>query len=154
MYPIISALPLVDRNVGTNQETVDFDIKHLAKQVRNCFISGNFQISDTFLSTKDVRCILSLSDFNTNGIDQLVNPENKQNVPLATDFLQTLTDALGKEMLSSPSFRVASISEELKMLFPILTGILSLYAIVEGFVEEQLKGVSCLTYVICFAQTV
>ena len=97
IYPI-SALPLVDRNVGTNQETLDFDIKHLAKRVRNCFISGNFQISDTFLSSKGVRCNLSLSDFNTNGIDQLVNPENKQNVPLATDFLQTLNDALGKEM--------------------------------------------------------
>ena len=93
IYPIISALPLVDRNVGANQQTMDFDIKHLAKQGRNCFISGNFQISDTFLSTKDVRCILSLSDFNTNGIDQLVNPKDKQNVPLTTDFLLTLNDA-------------------------------------------------------------
>ena len=55
-----AALPLVDRNVGANQETVDFDIKNLAKWVKNCFISGNFQISDTFLSTKDVRCTLSL----------------------------------------------------------------------------------------------
>ena len=71
-------------------KSVDFDIKHLAKRVRNCFIIGNFQISDTFLNTKDIRYILSTSDVNTHGIDQLVNPIDRQNVPLATDFLLTL----------------------------------------------------------------
>ena len=89
-----------------------------------------------------------ITDFNTNRIDQLVNPKDKQNEPLATDFLLTLNDALGKEMLSTASFRV---SEELKMLCPILTGILSLYAFIEGSVREQ----RCqLPHVIHFAQTV
>ena len=117
IYPIISVLPLIDLCVGANEETVDFDIKHLAKRVRNYFISGNFQINDTFLNTKDIRYILSTSDVNTNGIDQLVNPIDKQNLPLATDFLFTLNDALGKDNLSSAPFRVAALAEELMECF-------------------------------------
>ena len=138
IYPIISVLPLIDFCVGANEETVDFDIKHLATRVQNCFISGNFQIRDTFLNAKDIRYILSTSDVNTHGIDQLVNPIDKQNVPLATDFLLNLNDALGKDDLSPASFRVAAFAEELKMMRLIINGMLCLYAFVIDSSEDQL----------------
>ena len=67
---------------------------------------------------------------------------------MATDFLRPLIDALGKEMLSSASFRVAAISEELKILCPILTGILSLYALVEGSAKQQLKKMSAASHML------
>ena len=33
IYPIISVLHLIDLCVGANEETVDFDIKHLAESL-------------------------------------------------------------------------------------------------------------------------
>ena len=71
----------------------------------------------------------------------MVNPIDKQNVPLATDFLLTLNDALGKDNLSSASFRAAALAEELKMMRLIINGMLCLYAFVKDSIEDQLKKV-------------
>ena len=35
IFPIVPSLKLLDMNVGKNEETVDFDSKHLAKRMRN-----------------------------------------------------------------------------------------------------------------------
>ena len=100
-----------------------------------------------------MRYILSTSDVNTHGIDQLVNPIDKQNVPLATDFLLTLNDALGKDNLSSASFCVAALAEELKMMPLIFNGMLCLYAFVKDSIEDQLKKVLAAD-AICFTRRI
>ena len=61
---------------------------------------------------------------------------------MATDFLLTLNDALGKYNLSSASFRVATFAEELKIMHLIINGMLCLYAFVKDSIEDQLKNVS------------
>ena len=41
IYPTISKLQFIDKDVGKEEETVDFDAKHLAKRMRNYFIGSN-----------------------------------------------------------------------------------------------------------------
>ena len=42
IYEHLSRLRLLDLDVGPGKETVNFDHKHLAKGMRNCFIGRNF----------------------------------------------------------------------------------------------------------------
>ena len=46
IYPSISRLRLIDRRVGRNEETVNFDSKHIVKRVRTCLIGTNFKIGE------------------------------------------------------------------------------------------------------------
>ena len=116
IYPIISTLKLIDMYVGENEETVDFDGKHLAKCTRNSVIAAQFQIGGPVLTRKDITSILSFAKANKHTIDKLVNPADKQNVSLATDFLPTFSTAVKSPQLKSVGFRVASIIPVLKLL--------------------------------------
>ena len=91
IYPVISSLKLIDLCVGANEETVDFDAKHLAKRFRNTVIAPQFHIDGTVLTKKDIPGILKLANNNSHSFEQLVNPKDKQNVSLATDLLITFS---------------------------------------------------------------
>ena len=44
IYPMISKMRLIDTLVGRNEETTNYDPKHLAKRIRKCLIGDNFHI--------------------------------------------------------------------------------------------------------------
>ena len=44
IYPMISKMRLIDTLVGRNEETTNYDPKHLVKRVRKCLIGDNFHI--------------------------------------------------------------------------------------------------------------
>ena len=142
IYPIISPLKLIDMYVGANEETVDFDGKHLAKRTRNSMIASQVQIGGSVLTRKDISSILALAKTNSHTIEQLVNPVDKQNVSLATDFLVTFSAAVKSPQLESVGLRVAFIVPVLKLLGLVMEGVLALYCYVTSSVEEQLVCVS------------
>ena len=71
-----------------------------------------------------------------------MNPKDKQNVGLATEFLYTLSHGLKCPSLPNISIRVASNEEDLRHLSIIIDGILCLYSYVTLSIEEQLQYVS------------
>ena len=89
IYPIISKLRLVDHQVGRNEETVNFDAKHLCKHMRKCIVGGNFRIGDGIvLCRSDLAKILAcVPNDSKHSTEQLLNPKDKQNVPLASQLL-------------------------------------------------------------------
>ena len=102
IYPIVSKLRFIDNMVGSEEETVDFDAKHLAKRWRNYFIGSNCQFGETFLYRKDLRGILELAETKPkHAIEELLNPKDKQNVALATEFLYTLGQGLRSSSLKN-----------------------------------------------------
>lgn len=144
IYPIVSTLRFMDLHVGENDETVDYDGKHLAKRVRNNMISAQFQIAGVVLVRRDIESILSLAEKEKtkHSIEELVNPADKQNVSLATDFLIAFSVAVQKPELKSLGFRIASVSDVLKLLGMVVEGILALYCYITFSVEEQLQHIS------------
>ena len=100
----IDNLKLMDMNVGKDDQTVDFDAKHICKRTRNCTISPNFQNGNIRITKDDLTEILSHSSSFHHSINQLVNPMDKQNVKLATDFLVTFCSAVKSPKLKAVSF--------------------------------------------------
>ena len=95
IYDTIKDLLLLDKMVGKNDETVNFDHKHLVKRLRKCLINNNFKIGDRVLLKSDMEKILSLVPNNTKySNNQLFNIGDKMNVPLATSFLVQFCDAV------------------------------------------------------------
>ena len=106
---------MLDLDVGPGEETVNFDHKHLAKRMRNCFIGRNFKIRDTLIVPTDLKTLLSSVPTTKHSMDALVNPDDKQNVSLATDFLSTFCEATKpqRNTIIKLSFRLASVVDEL-----------------------------------------
>ena len=58
---VISSLPLIDRKVGKNDETVNYDAKHLVKRCWTALVSGKLEIGGVILMKKDVEILLFIT---------------------------------------------------------------------------------------------
>ena len=121
---------------------LDFDAKHLAKRLRNNLICKNLSIGSSTLTTKYVSAILKLLGSNSNSIEQLVSPEDRQNVSLATDFLNTFSKSVKEQTLETCTVRVALVVPPLQLLGMIMEGVLSIYAYTDYNIRQQLSSVS------------
>ena len=73
-------------------------------------------------------------------VSELVNPKDKQNVPLATQFVLEVIKAVSdKETIKSINFRFASICDELELIKYVMEGLLSLYSYVHLDITYNLK---------------
>lgn len=145
IYEYLSSLRLLDLDVGPGNETVNFDHKHLAKRIRNCFIGRNFKMGNTLLVPEDIKTLISSVPTSKHGVEALINPADKQNVSLATDFLSTFCEATKlsqKNTIQKLSFRLSGVADELIGLGKVLEGLLSLYAYPSLSIEEQLQKIS------------
>ena len=119
IYEIISKLKLIDTKVGIHQETVNFNAKHLIKlkRVPTCMIKG-FNLGDTYISKSDILTPLKSSKTyeSTHSVKELVNPKDKQNVPLATEFVPEYMKAVSDiETVKKINFHFVKICDELQL---------------------------------------
>ena len=79
---IISDLKLFDMKVGENNETTNFNPKHLAKRMRNFLIGNSVKIGEKLMQPSDISKVLSASkSFDSkHKVQRLLNPDDKQNV--------------------------------------------------------------------------
>lgn len=152
-FDLVKDMALLDLMVGKNGETVDFDVKHLAKRMRNTMISDKWEVNNVVITKGDITKIVSNTDKNTHTISRMVNVKDKQNVPLATDFLLSFNDAVKKisedpSSCTEMSFRVGSILEELSCFTAVIEGILSIYCYTHLSLESQLRKVSHAAHVL------
>ena len=136
---------MLDLEAGNGEETVNFDHKHLSKRARNCLIGGNLNIRNTLIFPEDMKVLLSSVPTNKHSIEALINPADKQNVSLATDFLATFCEATNPsqhETIVELSFRLACIADELKAFGLVIDGLLCLYAYPSLDIRTQLEQIS------------
>ncbi|KAJ2936419.1 hypothetical protein H1R20_g673, partial [Candolleomyces eurysporus] len=81
------------------------DPKHVFKRIAQMTRSRqlSMQIWDTTITAQDVRTALDRSGLNSERINQLLNPADKQNVPIALNLLQELCNIKLDPQLSNPS---------------------------------------------------
>ena len=89
IYPTISSLRLMDIKVGPNEETVNYDAEHLSKRTRGTLIGENLNIGEgrTLMKSDLVKILEHAPNNSPHSIQSLVNPKDKQSVPLATQLL-------------------------------------------------------------------
>ena len=151
IYPTISSLRLMDIKVGPNEETVNYDAKHLSKRTRGTLIGENLNMGEgRSLMKSDLVKILELAPNNSpHSIHSLVNPKDKQSVPLATQLLLLFSEAVADtDKLKQLSFRMADFSNELHLFRYVIDGILCLYTDIKTSIKEQLEKVSLAAHVL------
>ena len=96
-----------------------------------------------------------LKHLNQNSVKELINPKDKQNVPLATDFVLEFIKAVSdKDTQWSLNFRFASICDELESLKYVFERLLSLYCYVYLDVASQLQMISTALHILLILERV
>ena len=139
----MTQLMFVDLNVGRNNETINFDVKHLAKRCWTSLISDKLQVNSVTLTKKDISAILKLSERRTHDINTLVYPNDKQNVPLASDtllsFIQVVTDTEKQKRIP---LKLIPVIPDLVMLASIYDAIMCLYSYVNFSLTDQITTIA------------
>ena len=139
----IDSLPLVDQTVGKYNETKNFDPKHLAKRCWTSFISGKLSVAGVILEKKDLKDVVGASMVRTHDVNTLIFPDDKQNVPCATDCLLSFIDVVtDEEKQKKLPFKLTPILNELILLAAIYKAVLCLYTCVSYSLTEQIEAVA------------
>ena len=150
LYPLIKDLSIMDMEVGPNEETVNYDPKHLVKRTRNHFLSSSIFIGDVLLQKEDIVEICKLSSDISEGKEtlcNLVNPKDRQNVPLATRFLKTFCEGLSKlTEIKKINHRLCAAAPYLNLFRFVIMGVLILFENSTVDLKTQLNAVSAASH--------
>ena len=141
IHSILSEIPLLDLCCGPYEETVSYDPKHLVKRCWCSAINGTISINDVVINNEDLRNLLSLIETNSLTVDNLIKPNDKQNVPNATKFLLTFIKAVRDDDLVLP-YRLQGIKAVLKLLSCVYEALLYFYVHPETSISAQIKAFS------------
>ena len=151
LYPVVSNLRLIDLNVGKHEETTNYDAKHIGKRLRNTMISGRFQIGDrALIQVNDIVAILQkTSNLSNISTDRMICVQDKQNVPLATQFLVLFCDAVQhRDEINTINLRVSQASDDLYLFNFVIKGILALFYDKDISIQEQLIRISTAAHIL------
>ena len=91
LYVELGSLEYLDLVTGPLDTTFDFDAKHLSKRIRNNLLKGSIQILGVRFDAASLKVLLrTAGKYKEQEIDSMVNPGDKQNVPLAVKLLDAL----------------------------------------------------------------
>ena len=148
IYEDLHLLEYLDLITGPRDPTVEFDVKHQCKRIRNNLFKWGITILGVKFDAATLRVILrGMKIYKEMEIEAMVNPADKQNVPLAVKLVDALSKELDKENLSPgllnmlPSFRILAV---------ICNGILSLFARADMSIHDTLGHLSVMVHTLLF----
>ena len=142
---LMRLLPLMDLLVGEDDETANYDGKHLAKRLWTSIIT-NLKINGVPINKADLKVILELSTcIDARDVLSIICPKDKQNVPMATSCLLRMVDVVSEKIGEIP-YKLYSIRHHLRLLANVYEGILALYAYVHLSLSQQVRMVSRASY--------
>ena len=125
--------------------TIDFDAKHLSKRLRTPIIDGKMSILEKKIDAQVVKSILHPQGVSDREIQPVLNPADKQNVPLAVKLLELLAKEVDTKNLS-PGLK--DVLPAFKLLREICIGLLSLFARPSMNINEILGRASTLSHIL------
>ena len=129
---------LFDKHVGPAGVSVNYDPKHLAKRIRNTLISERKEIGSRLDVSEHVREISTIA---------LLKPEDRQNVPYATELLLRLINFSEKDDLVL-SLGLTQVAPALKLFSYICKGVLVQFAILSLSMQEILVSISIASHIL------
>ena len=107
IYPFLCNLSLFNLMCGKNDITANFDWKHVLKRFRNTLLQlKGIEINGIAISTSVIKAHLVSNGMSSYEADELLGPDNKQDVVLMTKLLlaiSLLPDATDEDQLLSKS---------------------------------------------------
>ncbi|KAF4596881.1 hypothetical protein EYR40_007427 [Pleurotus pulmonarius] len=147
IYPLLSPLPFMNLEVGDDDITADKDYKHVFKRLRNLLLrSRGFKVHGIAISSSSFRAHLRSAGLSQRRIDTLLKPDDKQDVKLAYDLLQTIWSLPVASNNDDPSF--ATISEALHTLGLLFQHLVSPYISIDMSLSEQLVHLSAAAHIV------
>ena len=88
--PVLKLLKNFDRNLVCGEYSVNYDPKHLAKRIRSIMISSSrtMLLNKVQINSNQVEALLKSK--NISQTSNLLNPHDKQNVPMAVSLLEMI----------------------------------------------------------------
>lgn len=148
IYPHLKPLPFMNLEVGDDDLTADKDYKHVFKRLRNLMLrTRGLKVHGIDITLTTIRSHLRSNNLTATTIENLLKPDDKQDVKLAYDLL--------KEIWSLPA--MASDSEHLgardsrktfRTLGALFRHILMPYICVDLSLSEQLAHLSAAAHML------
>ncbi|KAG9124082.1 hypothetical protein FRC07_012920 [Ceratobasidium sp. 392] len=122
IYPLLSPLRLMNHLVGPDDLTSDKDTKHVHKRLRNTLMrEGGIFVFGTQITPSLVRHHLLKNGVASTRVDSLLDPNDKQDVPLALSLLREIWQLPSPSVRDQPGFaRVQQALNTLGVLFQLL----------------------------------
>ena len=143
---ILSQLKLFPQNFLLGKFGINFDPKHLVKRLRGIIISDKRSI--TLIKRPINKSILAMIYQNHNKIETLINVKDHQNVPLAVQLLELLSDV--DQYFNNNSITLADAKDEIKVLSIIAKLLLSTFAYPKKSLLEQLVDLAQLAHMLLY----
>jgi len=150
IYPLLSTLPLMNLEVGDDDITADKDYKHIFKRCRNLLLRDRgTKVHGVDILPSMLQSQLRQNEIPTSQVNNLLKPNDKQDVKLAYDLLShiwALLSLASEDPSARPGF--TETREALRTLGKLFMNILLPYVCVELTLSEQLTMLSTAAHML------
>ena len=152
--PVLKLLKNFDRNLVCGEYSVNYDPKHLAKRIRSIMISSSrtMLLNKVQINSNQVEALLKSK--NISQTSNLLNPHDKQNVPMAVSLLEMIHQLTKEDFYEDNSNKNNPLNKdiynELKLLGIITSLFLSLFTKLDINLIDQLMNMSYLSHLLLF----
>jgi hypothetical protein len=150
MGQIIYQLPGFNHFTGPHGIATTSDPKHIVKRFASMIRSKKgIQVGDTHLTREDFkRALQTMSGLSEKQADALLNPADKQNVPLAVSLLKYLLDGSKKPVPPSTELNFSYRLRKIRFLLTFLSYFLDPFITTEMSLSDQLKSLSTYSHLL------
>jgi len=150
IYPLLSNLSLMNREVGADDITCDKDYKHVLKRFRNLTLWGRgFKVHGVHIYTSVLWAHLRQNGASNSHITSILKPDDKQDVKLAYDLLHDIWSLPAITQLQpSLSAGFQAKREALVTVGTLFQHILLPYICIDLTLSEQLVHLSAAAHML------
>ena len=147
IFRYLHMLPFMNLKVGDEDITADKDYKHVFKRLRNLMLhQRGFLVHGIHITPTVIKSHLRSNSLSSVRVDNLLKPEDKQDVKLAYDLLREIWSLPPASADTRPGF--ASTREAFRMLGTLVRHILIPYICVDLSLSEQLSHLSAAAFLL------
>jgi len=153
IFPLLSNLRLMNLFVGDFDLTADKDYKHVMKRLRNLLLRKMGTLVDgVHITSALLRFHLKENNVSTHRLDYLLNPHDRQNVPLCYSLLKEVWSLPDPSPSDKPSFVAAR--RALQLLGTLFRHIVVPFIQINLSLHEQFSHLSAAAHLATFLYTV
>ncbi|KIJ50341.1 hypothetical protein M422DRAFT_159891 [Sphaerobolus stellatus SS14] len=141
LYPLLGDLALFDTLVGPGDLTSDKDYRHVFKRGRNTMLRvKGMSIDGTNITTSIIRQHLSDNGISAGRLDALLNPNDKQDVPISVSLLLAVWRLPEPSSESQPNY--ARTRRRINIIGKLFSSLVRPYITPSLSLHEQLASLS------------
>lgn len=153
LFALVGGMRLMNMLVGDNNITADKDPKHIMKRCRNLVLrKSGVMISGTLITPVLLRFHLKEAGLNSIRIDNLLNPTDRQNVPVCFTLLKEIWTLEDPKPTDKPTFVKAR--NALQVLGTLFRHLVLPFVQVTLSLHEQLVHLSAAAHLANFLFTI